>query len=104
MLAAAICRLVASATARLVPGAGEQLQFAADDFEVLDRIAAGRRRHVDDVHQHLGAFEVRQELRAEAVAEMRALDQPRHVGDDEAAVVRSSVGTTPRLGVSVVNG
>ena len=35
------------------------------------------RRHVDHVHQHLRPFEVREELRAEAVAVMRAFDQAR---------------------------
>ena len=34
---------------------------------------------------------------------MRAFDQAGHVGDDEAAVVARD-RTTPRLGVSVVNG
>ena len=53
----------------------------------VDRIAPGSRRDVDDVHQHLGALEMRQELRAEAVPEVRALDQSRHVRHDEAAVV-----------------
>ena len=88
---------------RVVAGAREQLELAADDLEVLDRIAARRRRHVDHVHEHLRAFEVREELRAEAVALVRAFDQPGHVGHDE-AIDRRCSGTTPRLGVSVVNG
>ena len=43
-----------------------------------------------------------QEPVAEAVTRVRAFDQPGHVGDDE---LRSpDRPTTPRLGVSVVNG
>ena len=53
--------------------------------------------------EHLRALDVAQELVAEAVPVVRAFDQPGHVGDDEAAVVAQSC-TTPRLGVSVVNG
>src|SRR5688572_6033346 len=37
--------------------------------------------------QHLGALDVSQELMPEAVTFVRALDQPRQVGDHEAAVV-----------------
>ena len=36
--------------------------------EILDRIASGRARHVHQVHEHLRALEVAQELMAEAVA------------------------------------
>ncbi len=81
----------------------KQLQLAPNGVEILDGIASGRARHVHDVHQHLGALEVAQELMAEAEAAMRAFDQPGHVGDDEAAIAAQSP-TTPRFGVSVVNG
>ena len=43
-----------------------------------------------------------QEAVAESRAVGRAFDEPRNVGDDEAAF--ASVRTTPRLGASVVNG
>ena len=46
-----------------------------------------RARDVHDVHEHLRPLEVPQELVPEAVAAVRAFDQPGHVGDDEAAVV-----------------
>ena len=69
------------------PAPANSSSSRADDLEVLDRIAAGRRRHVDDVHEHLRALEVREELRAEAVAVVRAFDQAGHVGHDERAVV-----------------
>ena len=62
-------------------------QLLADRVEVRDRIASGA-RDVHEVHQHLGPLEMAQELMAEAEAAVRAFDQPRHVGDDEAAVAR----------------
>ena len=80
----------------------KQLQLLPHGVEILDRVAAGRARHVDEVHEHLGALEMTQELVTETQAAMRAFDQPRHVGDDEAAIVAQA--TTPRFGVSVVNG
>ena len=55
--------------------------------EVVERIAAGEPRDVEQVHQHRGAREVAEEARAEAVARVRALDQPGHVGEHEAALV-----------------
>ena len=63
------------------------LELAADDLEFLDRIPAGGLAHVDDVEQHLGAFDVSQEAMAETLALVRALDQAGHVGHHEAAVV-----------------
>ena len=38
------------------------------------------------MHEHFRAFQVPQKLVAEAQPAMRAFDQSRHVGDDEAAV------------------
>ena len=70
-----------------VAGAGKQLQFAADDVEILDRVAAAGRRDVDHVHQDLGSFQVREELRAQAVSLVRAFDQARDVGHDERPVI-----------------
>ena len=69
-----------------VAAAFEELQLARDDVEVVDRVATRGGRHVDDVRQHFRALEVREELRAEADARMRAFDEAGHVGDDEAAV------------------
>ncbi len=65
----------------------EQLELAADDVEVVGRLAARRRRHVHQVHQHLRALEVAQELVAEPVARCAPSIRPGHVGDDEAPVV-----------------
>ena len=82
--------------------AGEERELARDDVEILDGIAAARRREVDEVHQHLGALEVAQEAMAEAVARMRAFDQP---GTSATTNDRSSERpTTPRFGIRVVNG
>ena len=94
-------RLVGQPFARRI-ASGKQLQLARDDLEVLDRIAAARRRDVDEVHEHLRALEVAQEPMAEAVPRVRALDQP---GTSATTNVRSpDRPTTPRFGVSVVNG
>ena len=63
---------------------------------------APRRRDIHQVDQHLGSLEVAQERVAEPVACVRAFDQAGNVGDDEAPIVAQV--TTPRFGVSVVNG
>ena len=65
----------------------EEPQLFLDRVEVLDRIPSGRSRDIDQVHQHLGALDVAEEAIAEPMALVRALDQPGHVGDDEAAIV-----------------
>ncbi len=44
------------------------------------------RRDVDEVHQHFRAFEMAEKPVPQAVARMRAFDQPGHVGDDECPV------------------
>ena len=60
-----------------------------DDLEVFDGIGPSRSvRHVDQMRQHAGALNVAQELDAKAVAEMRAFNEPGHVGDDEGLLVR----------------
>ena len=87
LLATAMRGLLREQHGGVVAPAREHLELARDHVEVLDRVAAGRRRHVDHVHEHLRAFEMREELRAEAVALVRAFDQARHVGHDEAPVV-----------------
>ena len=63
-----------------------ELELLADRVEVFDRVAARRARHIDQVNDHLRALDVAQELVAQAVPFVRALDQARHVGDDEVAV------------------
>ena len=80
LLAATICGLAATC-------AIEQPQLVDDRVEVLDRIAARRAGDVDEMDEHLRPLDVAQELVAESVAFVRALDQPGHVGDDEAAIV-----------------
>ena len=60
-------------------------------------------RNIHQVDQQSRPLDMPQELDSESVAEMRAFDQPRNIGDDEG---RSSLIelTTPRFGSSVVNG
>ena len=82
-------RLVGEPLARRVTS-GEELQLARDDLVVVHRIPSARRRDVDDMHQHLGAFEMAQEPRAEAVPGVRALDQPGDVRDDERPISREA--------------
>ncbi len=65
-------------------------QLAANGLEVVQRIAARRARHIDEMNQHFRALDVTQELVAEPVPFACALDQTGHVGDDEAAVVTQS--------------
>ena len=58
---------------------------------IMSKSSTGSRpdapRHVHQVHQHLRALDVAEELVAEAMPFVRALDEPGHVGDDEAAIV-----------------
>ena len=66
----------------------EERKLALDRLEIFDRIPARGARHVDEVNEHLRAIEVLQKAIAEPAAFVRALDEPGHVGDDEAAIVR----------------
>ena len=79
-------RLVRQRHRGVVAGAGELLELTHDHVEVFHRIAPRARRHVDHMHQHLRPFEMREELRPQAVTLMRAFDQAWHVGDDKRAV------------------
>ena len=56
---------------------GKQLELPHDDVVVFDRIASARRRHVDEVHEHLGPLEMAEEPVAQPVSRMRAFDQAR---------------------------
>ena len=64
----------------------ERRELALDGLEVLDRIASGCARDIDEMHQHLGAIEMLQKPIAEPLAFVRPFDEPGHVGDDEAAI------------------
>jgi hypothetical protein len=55
----------------------------------------------DQMQQHPAALDMAEEAVTEAVALMRAFDQPGNVGEHELAV---DTRTTPRPGCSVVNG
>ena len=81
----------------------ENARSSSDDrVEVFDWIAARQAGHVDQVHEHLRPLDVAQELMAEAVTFVRALDQ---AGQSATTKLRSSLSvTTPRFGASVVNG
>ena len=74
----------------------EQFQLAADDVHVRDRIPARHARHVHEVDEHFGAFEMAEELVSESLALVRALDQPGHVRDNEAAIVAQTDDTEVR--------
>src|SRR6185369_10173440 len=62
------------------------LDFAAEDFQVGNRVAALTAGHVDDEQQHAATGDVTQELVTEAAVFMRAFDQSGDVGDGAAAV------------------
>ena len=64
---------------------GKARQLVHDDFEIVHRIAAGGLGNVHQVRQQARALDVPQELDAQAVAQVRAFDQARNIGDDEAA-------------------
>ena len=64
-------------------------QLGLDRVQVADRIAAGLvRRAVEHVHQRRAAFDVLEEVMAEALALARAGDQAGHVRDDELDLAR----------------
>ena len=81
----------------------ETRQLAHDDLEIVHRVAAAGFGDVHQMRQQARALDVAQELDAQAVALVRAFDQPRNVGHHEAAEV-VGICTTPRFGSSVVNG
>ena len=60
-------------------------QLAVDRTEALLEVGLGR---VEDVHEKTCALEVSEELMAEAGSVGRALDEPRHVGDRQLALLR----------------
>jgi len=61
-------------------------EFGMDRVEFLDRIAFIHDRDVNQMKQHPRAFDVPEELNAEAMSKMRPFDQPRNIGDDERLV------------------
>ena len=69
---------------------GNSVELPPDDVEVLDRIAAGGRRDVDEVHQHLRPLEMAQEPMPQPMPLVRAFNQAGHVGDDERALARQT--------------
>ena len=85
LFAATMTRLVGEPFARRVaPGKSASSRVITSKSSTGSRPAD--RRHVDDVHQHLGALEMAEETRAEPVPLVRPFDQPGHVGDDERAI------------------
>src|ERR1700722_18787094 len=64
----------------------KELQLLTNGVEIGDRIAAGRARDIDEMHEDLGALEVSQELVAQPKSTMRALDETGNVGHGKAAV------------------
>ena len=61
-------------------------EFAADCAVVLDRIGAVDRLRLDQVDQHSRAFDMPQELVAEAGAGVGTFDEARDIGHDERAI------------------
>jgi hypothetical protein len=55
-------------------------ELASDRFEVVDRIAAGTAGDIHEMHQHLRALDVSEELMAQSQAPVSALDQAWNVG------------------------
>src|SRR5262249_30055330 len=64
-------------------------EFFHDDIEVSNRIrpAAGI-RNIDDVGQNAGAFDMPQELNAQASTSVRAFYQSRNISDDVTIFMR----------------
>ena len=74
------------------------LQFPGDRADLGDRIDVLVERHrIDQVQQHAGALQVAQEQVAQAGALGGALDQARHVGDDEALARTDAHDTQVRM-------
>ena len=68
----------------VLAAAGEVREFVRDHAEILDGIGTARRiRYIDQMRQHARALNVAQELDAQSRAQMRAFDEPGHVGDHE---------------------
>jgi hypothetical protein len=64
-----------------------EFQFAPKRFERLQRRRGRKRRHIQQVQQQPRALHMAQELMPQPDARMRALNQPRYIGDDEALVL-----------------
>src|SRR5262249_30503040 len=58
----------------------------ADSVVVVDRVAAVRRKWLNEVNEYAGAFNVPQKFVTEADALRRAFDEPRQVCQDESCV------------------
>ena len=94
-------RLVVRAARRSHLGR-ETARARADDFEVLDRVAAAPRRDVDQVDQHLGPLDVAENWCPRPCPSCAPSISP---GTSATTNVRSPLRpTTPRFGTSVVNG
>ena len=72
-------------------GVGDvERELLLDDVEVAHRVSPRlERRAVDDVDEHRAPLDVAQELQAQALALVRAGDQPGHVGDRVSGVARA---------------
>src|ERR1700733_9742873 len=73
----------------LIETVAKACQFLVDDLKVFDGIRPSRSvRDIDKMHQQARAFDVPQELDAESLAEMRALDETGKIRDYERLLVR----------------
>ena len=69
---------------RVLAATAEVRKFVRDHAEIFHGIGTTRRiRNIDQMRQHARALNVAQELDAQSRAQMRAFDQPWHVGDNK---------------------
>ena len=66
---------------------GKAAQLTHDDFVVVDRIAFAEVAYIDEMGEQPRTFDVAQELQPEPMTFVRAFDDARDVGDDEALEV-----------------
>ena len=62
-------------------------QFLAHDLKARHGVLHRSFGDIDQVEQQGGAFDMAEKLNAQALAFVRAFDEPRNVGDDETAIL-----------------
>jgi len=60
-------------------------EFVVDGQIIVIRIASAIRRHIDDMDDDAGPFDVTQELKSESDPHRCPFDDARHIGHDETA-------------------
>src|SRR5258708_7263471 len=64
----------------------KQFELAAHGFEILDGIASGGTRDIDEMNQHSGTLEVTKKLMAQAEAAMRSFNKSRYVRHNKTSI------------------